>query len=51
MSDEALGGQIIIDRRTRAALGDAAEVDNVGPLALKGYAQPVPAFLLKGLAA
>ena len=51
LSDEALGGQIIIDRRTRAALGDAAEVDNVGPLALKGYAQPVPAFLLKGLAA
>ena len=47
LSDEAHGGQTIIDRRTRAALGEAAEVENVGPLVLKGYSQPVPAFLLK----
>ena len=46
---EAHGGQILIDRRTRAGLGDDAEVETVGPLTLKGYAQPVPAFLLKGL--
>ena len=50
LSDEAQSGQILIDRRTRAALGDAAEVEPVGPLSLKGYAQPVPAFLLKGMA-
>jgi adenylate cyclase len=49
LCDEATSGQILIDRRTRAALGDAAEVEVAGPLALKGYAQPVPAFLLKGL--
>lgn len=49
LSDEAQGGQILIDRRTRAALGDAAEVETVGPLSLKGYNQPVSAFLLKGL--
>jgi class 3 adenylate cyclase/CheY-like chemotaxis protein len=48
---EATGGQILIDRRTRAGLGDAADVAPVGPLALKGYAQPVPAFNLKGLRA
>jgi class 3 adenylate cyclase/CheY-like chemotaxis protein len=48
---EALGGQILIDRRTRAGLGDAAEVDAAGPFALKGYPQPVPAFLLKALRA
>ena len=48
---EATGGQILIDRRTRAGLGEAADVAPVGPLALKGYAQPVPAFNLKGLRA
>jgi len=50
LCDEAQSGQILINRRMQAALGDAAEVDAVGPLALKGYAQPVPAFLLKRLA-
>ncbi|HEV2978726.1 MAG TPA: response regulator [Casimicrobiaceae bacterium] len=49
LSDEARSGQILIDRRTRAALGGTAEVEPVGPLALKGYAQPVSAFLLKKL--
>ena len=46
---EALGGQILIDRRTRASLGDVADVEAAGPFALKGYAQPVPAFRLKAL--
>jgi len=46
---EARGGQILIDRRTRAGLGEEAEVEPVGPLGLKGYAQPVPAFVLKSL--
>jgi adenylate cyclase len=46
---EARGGQILIDRRMRAGLGEDAELEPVGPLALKGYAQPVPAFLLKAL--
>jgi adenylate cyclase len=45
---EAQPRQILIDRRLRATLDDDWEVDAVGPLALKGYAQPVPAFLLKG---
>ena len=44
LCDEAQGGQILIDRRTRAALDDAAEVAPVGPLSLKGFAQPVDAF-------
>jgi len=43
---EAKPGQILIDRRTRAALDDAFGVESVGPLTLKGYAQPVPAFAL-----
>jgi adenylate cyclase len=50
LSDEAQSGQILIDRRSRAALGEAVEVESIGPLNLKGYAQPVPAFWLKRLA-
>ncbi|OLC69032.1 MAG: adenylate/guanylate cyclase domain-containing response regulator [Betaproteobacteria bacterium 13_1_40CM_4_64_4] len=43
---EARHGQILIDRRTCAKLEDA-DVEPIGPLPLKGYAQPVPVFLLK----
>ena len=43
---EAQPGQILIDRRTRAALDDEWDVTPVGPLTLKGYLQPVPAFAL-----
>ncbi len=48
LCSEAQPGQILIDRRARAALDDEWDCDPVGPLTLKGYAQPVPAFLLKG---
>ena len=49
LCDEAKGGQILINRRMRAALDDVAEVAPTGPLALKGIAQPVEAFVLTGL--
>ncbi|NDP42395.1 MAG: response regulator [Aromatoleum sp.] len=49
LCSEARGGQVLIDRRTRAGLGDGAEVKPVGPLTLKGYAQPVTAFELMRL--
>jgi len=49
LCDEARGGQIVIDRRTRAALGENAAVTPVGPLQLKGLAQPVNAFVLEAL--
>ena len=49
LCDEAKGGQILINRRLRAALDEAAEVAPTGPLALKGFAQPVDAFVLTGL--
>jgi class 3 adenylate cyclase len=51
LCDEARGGQTLLDRRMFAALGDEADTEPCGPLSLKGYAQPVPAFLLKGLRA
>jgi class 3 adenylate cyclase len=43
---EAKPGQILIDRRARAALGNAFGVEPVGPIALKGLSQPVAAFAL-----
>jgi adenylate cyclase len=49
LSDEAQAGQVLIDRRMRAALGAAAEVEPVPPLTLKGFGQTVPAFALKHL--
>ena len=46
LCDEAKGGQILIDRRMRAALDDTAETAPTGPMSLKGFAQPIDAFLL-----
>jgi class 3 adenylate cyclase len=50
LCDEAGPGEILIDRRARAALDGIATVEALGGIALKGYAQPVPAFRLRGLA-
>ncbi|HEX8012124.1 MAG TPA: response regulator [Casimicrobiaceae bacterium] len=44
----AQAGQILVDRRTRAALDDDWELESVGPLTLNGFTQPIAAFLLKG---
>jgi len=46
LSGEAGPGEVLIDRRTRAALDASANVESRGPLALKGFAQPVPVFSL-----
>ena len=46
---EAQGGEILVDRRTRGALDDDAQAAAVGPLTLKGFTHPVPAFRLEGL--
>ncbi len=43
---EAGPGQILVDQRARAALGEEFRVEPVGPIVLKGYTQPVPAFAL-----
>jgi class 3 adenylate cyclase len=44
---EAKAGQILLDRKTMAALDGAFECESLGPLALKGFSNPVPAFALK----
>ena len=44
---EAKAGQVLADRKTMAALEGAFQFDDVGPLTLKGFEKPVPAFALK----
>ncbi|MDX1374341.1 MAG: response regulator [Burkholderiales bacterium] len=41
---EAAGGEVLIDRKTMAAVDGAFRVTEAGPFELKGYGQPVPAF-------
>jgi class 3 adenylate cyclase len=44
---EAKAGQVLLDRKSMAALDGAYPSEPVGPFTLKGFSQPVPAFLLK----
>ena len=44
LSDEADPGQILVSARVHAAAEDLVESEPVGPLTLKGFARPVPAF-------
>ena len=44
LSDEAAGGQILVSARVRAATEGFVETEEVGPLTLRGFARPVPAF-------
>jgi class 3 adenylate cyclase len=46
---EARAGEIIIDAQTEADLAQLAQTDPVGPLQLRGFAHPVPAFRVKAL--
>ncbi|MGE5103318.1 MAG: response regulator [Betaproteobacteria bacterium] len=45
----AKGGQILIDRRTRACIEDKFATEEIGTLELKGFARPVPVFNVTGL--
>jgi class 3 adenylate cyclase len=49
LQTEAEPGQVVIDVPTRDALGAAATVRPLGPLTIKGKAQPVDAFVLEAL--
>jgi class 3 adenylate cyclase/CheY-like chemotaxis protein len=46
---EAAAGQILVDRKIMARLGERATAQQTGPLVLKGLAHPVPAFSIAGL--
>jgi len=45
----AKGGEILIDALTYAAVSDVADADAVGPVQLRGFTQPIPAFRLRRL--
>ncbi len=44
---EAKAGQVLLDRKTMAALDGAFDCEPLEPLALKGFSKPVAAFVLK----
>jgi len=46
---EARGGQVLVDQKVMGKVESLVHASPVGPLALKGIAQPVPAFSLTGL--
>jgi adenylate cyclase len=46
---EARAGEIIVDAHTEREIAAIAETEPVGPLSLRGFQQPVPAFRLRQL--
>ncbi len=48
---EAAAGQVLLDRKTMARVEDLVLAEPLGPLTLKGFNQPVPAFSVTGLLA
>jgi len=44
---EASGGQVLVDRKILARVEDVVEASAVGPLTLKGFTGPVPAFAIE----
>ncbi len=44
LCSEAGAGVVLVDRKIMAMVGEQVEAEDVGPLQLKGIAQPVPAF-------
>ena len=45
----ARAGEIILDAQTETAIAQIVDTDPIGPLALRGFAQPVAAFRLKAV--
>jgi len=45
----AKGGEVLVCQRTMASIDEQATLEPVGPLELRGFAQPVPAFRVAGM--
>ena len=45
----ARAGEIILDAQTETAVAELTETEQIGPLGLRGFAQPVVAFRLKAM--
>jgi adenylate cyclase len=46
LCSEALGGQILLAERAYAAVEGVVTAEPIGPLTLKGFHRPVPAYLV-----
>jgi class 3 adenylate cyclase len=46
---EAKGGEVLLCQRTMASVDELVELESVGPLTLRGFAQPVTAFRVTAL--
>jgi class 3 adenylate cyclase len=46
---EARAGEILLDAQTEREVAELADTEPVGPLLLRGFLQPVPAFRLRAL--
>jgi class 3 adenylate cyclase len=46
---QAKGGEILVDAATCTAVGNAIDLEPVGPLTLRGFTQPISAFRVKKL--
>jgi adenylate cyclase len=44
LTDEATGGQILVEQRLYAEVDDDVEAEPVGEVTLKGFLRPVAAF-------
>jgi class 3 adenylate cyclase len=48
LCDEAGAGEILIESRTNSMVEDGVDTEPAGEKTLKGFAKPVPAFLVRG---
>ena len=46
---QAKGGEVLIDAVTYADVSDVVQAEPAGPLSLRGFTQPIPAFKVLGL--
>jgi class 3 adenylate cyclase len=46
---EAKGGEVLLCQRTMASVDELVDLETMGPLTLRGFSQPIPAFAVKGL--
>jgi class 3 adenylate cyclase len=51
LCSKAMGGQILISRKTLFYVEDIVEVEEIGALEVKGFSEPVPAYNVKALTA
>jgi len=49
LCDEAAPGQILVSQRVFADVEEAVDAEPLGPLALKGFSRPVPAYNVRAL--